>query len=228
MKAKDEIGEYQDYSQIISHKIRLIEDIKSANSIRDFGGVWGVHGLYLFEGIKSLRCTYGEMIDVNPTDKFLSNMEEIEKTHNCLIKYTRCDFRTPGIYSDLPTVDVSLLYEIILHQDNHVEVMKNVANKTDNVICFAQPVLKEEMFSLPCANVLLQFYEEELKDELRIKNWWEKEPRVDVFTTRYWMWGQTASYINNVFYGLGWDLSHQENYHLSDQWNYSLMRYIPK
>ena len=90
-----------------------------------------------------------------------------------------------------------------------MEVIKNVVSKTNHQVCFAQPVLKEGLFQLPAGCVLLQFYPEGLKDLIRYQNWWEKEPEVEVFDTRFWMWEQSISYINALFKGYGWRPTYQ-------------------
>ncbi len=213
---------------IKKEKIKLATDIGTAESIRDFGGLWGVFGLYLIEGAKGLNCRFAQMVDVTPLKEFDEKAAEAKKVLDCEFNTFKADFRVPSIFGYLDKVDVSLLYEVILHQDNHVEVIKNVISKTDKHVCFAQPVMKEEMFRLPGGCTLLQFFPEELKDQIRYANWWEKEPAVETFDTRFWMWGQSISYIKAVFQGFGWNLTFQKVYDMSEYWDYALLRFSPK
>ncbi len=213
--------------EIKKEKIKLATDIGSADSIRDFGGLWGVLGLYLIEGAKGLNCRIAQMVDVTPLPEFDEKAKAAQEIVPTEYNVFPADFRKPFIYGYLKNMDVSLLYEVILHQENHVEVIKNVIEKTDKVICFAQPVMKEELFSLPGGCTLLQFFPEELKNLIRCPSWWEKEPVVESFDTRFWMWGHTASYIITVFKGFGWELTFQKMYEMSDHWNYALMRFCP-
>lgn len=213
---------------IKKEKIKLSTDIGSAESIRDFGGLWGVFGLYLIEGAKGLNCRFAQMVDVTPLSEFDENIKAAQKIVPTEYKMFPADFRESFIFGYLENVDVSLLYEVILHQDNHVEVIKNVIGKTNKAVCFAQPVMKEDLFSLPGGCTLLQFFPEELKDLIRYPIWWEKEPLVESFDTRFWMWGQTASYIINIFKGYGWKLTFQNMYEMSEHWDYALMRFSPK
>lgn len=173
--------------EIKSEKIKLTTDIGSADSIRDFGGLWGVFGLYLIEGAKALNCKFAQMVDVTPRPEFDENIKKAQKIVPTEYNMFRADFRVPSIFQYLVNVDVSLLYEVILHQDNHVEVIRNVISKTNKHICFAQPMMKEKMFQLPSGCTLLQFFPEELKDQIRYNNWWGKEPVVDTFDTRFWV-----------------------------------------
>ena len=118
----------------------------------------------------------------------------------------RGDFRDPILFLRLRETDAALLYEVILHQENYVEVIRNVCAKTRKFVCFAQPCLAEEFFTLPASAVLLQFHPEELKDLLRTASFWPKEPQVERFTPAHWMWGHTVSHILDVFKGFGWTL----------------------
>lgn len=209
-------------------KIHLIASIGKADSISDYGGLWGVHGLYLLEGAKALNSKYAQMIDVTPREEFWPRVHEVQTEMNIQVEMKHADFRDPDLFKSLVAVDVSLLYEVMLHQDNPEEVIKNVLSKTLRCVCLAQPVLKEEMFTLPNGCVNLQFYPQQLKDMLRVPGWWPKEPVVSRFETQYWMWGQTVSYFKSIFYGYGWDMEHLEVYHMSSYWNYALMRLVPR
>ena len=218
----------QTYQQIKQLKIGLIAGFGAANSSRDFGGLWGVYGLYLLQGAKALRCGYAEMVDVTPRPEFQEKIAELHRTMPLEVKMTQGDFRDPRLLYPLQPVEVSLLYEVLLHQDNAVEVIKNVVSKTTRCICVAQPVMKEELFALPNGAVNLQFYPEELKDQLRYSGWWEKEPVAERFTTGYWMWGQTTSHLTSIFHGYGWVPTFLETYEASEFWNYLLVRFEPR
>lgn len=215
-------------AEIRERKIALVAGYGQADSIRDYGGLWGVFGLYLLQGAKALGCKSAEMIDVTPRAEFAAAISELQAQMAIEVTMTQADFRNPDIYKALDAKSVSLLFEVVLHQDNAEEVIKNVLAKTTSCVCFAQPVLKEEVFQLPNGCVNLQFFPEDLKDALRIPDWWPKEPPVERFTTRYWMWGQTASYIQSIFHGHGWRLDFIEAYDLTENWNYALMRFVPR
>lgn len=214
-------------SEIKQKKLSFIKNIGNAASIRDYGGLWGVSGLFLLEGAKMLNCKYAEMIDVTPIEDFFDNVENLKKEIEIQVVMKKADFRDPILFQSLNSVDVSLLYEVMLHQDNVVEVIKNVLSKTLTYVCLAQPTLREDIFILPNGCVNLQFYSEELKDILRC-DYWPKEPAITKFETRYWMWGQTVSYFKSVFFGLGWDMKTLEVYQLSEFWNYSLILFLPR
>ncbi len=77
------------------------------------------------------------------------------------------DFRDPATFFGLEPVDASILFEVLLHQENYSEVVRNVTNASTKFVCVAQPCLREEWFPLPASSTLLQFWDEELKDEIR-------------------------------------------------------------
>jgi hypothetical protein len=213
--------------EIRQAKIDLIEQIGSADSIRDFGGLWGVDGLYLLSGTRALGCSFAEMIDVTPREEFLANSLALQRERPVQINMIEVDFRTPELYRILRPVEVALLYDVLLHQDTMAEVVKGVTATTRERICVAQPVLKEAVFPLPSAAVNLQFYDEELKDELRTDSWWPKEPPVELFDTSKWMWGQTPSFIESFFRGYGWRQEYVRVHDLGRYWNFGFMRFAP-
>ena len=207
-------------------KIDLITGIGKAASLRDYGGLWGVCGLYLLEGATALGCKYAEMVDVTPLEEFSRKVSELKAKSKLHVEMTRADFRNPKLFETMASVDVSLLYNVMLHQDNVAEVIKNVLSKTNQFVCLAQPVLKEELFCLPNGCVNLQFYPDKLKTLLR-PDCWDEELTPNEFDTRYWMWGQTVSYFQSVFHGYQWKIEHLEIYELSQYWNTALIRFVP-
>jgi glycosyltransferase involved in cell wall biosynthesis len=218
----------QTHERIKQLKLDLITSLGSAASIRDFGGLWGVDGLYLLEGAKALGCSFADMVDVTPRPEFDEKVAELRRIMPLEVRMIHGDFRDSRLFLRLAPVEVALLYDVLLHQDNVVEVIKNVASKTTRFICVAQPVMKEELFALPNGAVNLQFYPEELKDQLRYSGWWEKEPRTDYFSPAFWMWGQTTSYLTSIFHGYGWEANSLDTYEASEFWNYALIRFGPR
>ena len=153
--------------EIRQSKLELITAIGKVDSIRDLGGIWGVYGQYMIEGAKALKCKYAEMIDVTPKEEFQQKIRELKAEIDIEVKFIHADFRDPKLFESLITADVSVLYDVMLHQDNPVEVIKNTLSTTKKYVCLTQPVLKEQMFILPNGCVNVQFYPEELKDILR-------------------------------------------------------------
>jgi hypothetical protein len=186
----------------------------------------GVDGLYLLEGARALRCRFAEMIDVTPREEFLTKSRELQREIAVQINMIEADFRTPELYQVLRPVEVALLYDVLLHQDTAVQVVKGVSSTILNAICVSQPVLKERLFVIPNAAVNLQFYSEQLKDELRTESWWPKEGPVGRFDTSKWMWGQTSSHLASLFSGYGWTREHHEVSDMGPYWNSCFSRVV--
>ena len=219
------------YEEIIAEKVQLIAEIGSASSIRDFGGLYIVHGKYLLEGAEHLGASYAQMVDATPRDEFSTAAQEfLDRNPGAEVDFAHGDFRETSLYEKLRPVDVSLLYEVLLHQENTVEVLRNVTNQTERVICIAQPCLAEEIFPLPNATVNLQFYPPELKDELREGSHWPGGEWAERFDTSKWMWGQTTSFLISCLWGLGWQLDSikVDNWKAARYWVFPLMRFVQR
>jgi hypothetical protein len=195
------------YGEVMRLKEELPAGLPDITSLRDFGGCYLVHGRYLLHATRLNKLAYASMIDMNPTPEFLAAIEAGKHTApETEFEIIRGDFREPQLVVGLRETDASLLFEVILHQENYVEVLKNVCDKTRKFVCIAQPCIREELFALPGAAVMLQFYDETLKDLLRKDSFWPIEPRTQKFTTDHWMWGQTTSHLLEVMRGFGWVL----------------------
>jgi hypothetical protein len=197
------------YGEVMQKKEDLPAQLPGITSLRDYGGCYLVHGRYLLHATVTCRLAYASMVDVNPLPEFAAAIERVRaQLPQTEFETVGGDFREPALFQGLRETDASLLYEVILHQENYVEVIRNVCAKTRKFICFAQPCLAEEFFTLPASAVLLQFHSEALKDVLRTNSFWPKEPPVERFNSAHWMWGHTVSHILDVFKGLGWMLRH--------------------
>jgi hypothetical protein len=202
---------------------------QTSSSYRDFGGCYLVGGRYLYFS-KSSEIELLSMVDLNFTKEWYSNKAIFESQNTSTeIEEVNKDFRDLSSFQDLRIVDSSLLYEVLLHQENYISVIHEVIKKTRKSIHVAQPVLKENTFPNPSSSTLLQFWPENLKDEFRMGSFWPKEKRVDLFETNYWMWGHTTSHLNDVFKGFGWELENSVEVTnvCGEKWDYLLSKYVP-
>lgn len=214
------------YGQVMEKKERLPADLPEIKSLRDFGGCYLVHGRYLLHATQVRKLSFSSMVDINPLPEFAAAVDTLRKELPATqFETISGDFRDPAVYKGLRPTDASLLYEVVLHQENYVDVLKNVCDATTRYVCIAQPCLREDYFALPGGCVMLQFYDEVLKDLLRQDSFWPKEPVVDRFTTAHWMWGQTTSHLVSVMHGLGWDLQRGEvvDNVCGPAWEYSII-----
>lgn len=218
----DNIGELH------RRKVELVSGCLGAKSLRDFGGLYLVHGKYLLEPAVALGARFASMVDVTPRVEFEVEIAKArQQIPNLEVEFVNRDFRESQTWDNLRPVDVSILFEVLLHQENYVEVLRNAVKRTDQYICIAQPVLKEEEFPFPAAAVLLQFWEETLKREYREGTFWPEEPPCERFTPSCWMWGQTTSHFVHLMHGFGWDCDFCENAAgvSGKHWDFALLRF---
>lgn len=208
-------------------KVSLIRDLSEASSVRDYGGLWGVDGMYLEEAVRHLGCRLASMIDSLPaSEAWRVRMDRMKSELGCEVEFRRADFREERIFSGLQATEISLLYDILLHQENVVHVLQRVLEKTTRSVCVAQPVIKDAVFPFPNACINLQFYPRDLKQKIRGKySGWPEEPLLDHFFPGHWIWGQTVSYLNSIFHGLGWQIEYSRSYPLSRYLDYAFLRY---
>jgi hypothetical protein len=218
------------YGEVMEMKDRFACNSDS-KTFRDFGGVYIVGGRYLFYAANKSGANSASMVDLNFTEEWqIRKKEFLSLNPNAKVEEVNLDFRKTEIYDHLEPVDTSLLYEVLLHQENYVSVIENVANKTLKSIQIAQPVLKEHLFAIPSSATLLQFWPQELKESFRGGSFWPVEPEVNRFETNYWMWGHTASHLNDVFSGFGWRLEQEiiVTNVCGEKWDFLLAKYVPE
>jgi hypothetical protein len=204
--------------------------VAGTQALRDFGGTYSIHGQYLLESALKVRAKFVSMIDVNPVPEFYAKIAKVrESLPDLQVEFINSDFRLSPLYEVLRPVDVSLLYNVLLHQENYMGVLNGVCRTTKKFICVAQPCLKEEYFQLPCSATMLQFWEEELKDKFRGGAYWPKLEPSPRFSTVQWIWGHTISHLVACFKGFGWELDDGEVVEnlLGSHWDYPLLRFKP-
>jgi len=195
------------YGDVMRRKELRPAELAGIASLRDFGGCYLVHGRYLLHATRVRKLGLASMIDVNPLPEYAAAVEraraELPATE---FETVQGDFRDPALFAGLRETDAALLYEVLLHQENYVEVLRQVCAKTRRYLCLAQPCLREDFFALPGSAVMLQFWEEPLKELLREGSFWPREARAERFTTAHWMWGHTVTHLVEILRGFGWGL----------------------
>lgn len=200
-----------DYKEVMRLKEDMVTRVATvATSWRDYGGCYIVNGRYLTAAVNAglnspTKTTFASMVDISPTEGFHEAMKAwpdyVER------ELVVGDFRDRSTYEHMrQPVDASILYEVLLHQENYVEVIRHVIARTKRYVLISQPCLLESEFKLPAAAVLLQFYDEKTKDMLREGSFWPKEPPTQEYNPGFWMWGHTTSHLIAVMHGFGWKL----------------------
>lgn len=222
----------EEYGEAVEAKLKAVKQCRDCESIRDFGGLYLVFGRYLLEPAVEMGCSFASEVDVTPREEFDTAVDDATRRNpNLKVEFIRGDFRAPELFSSLRKTDISILYEVLLHQENYVEVIKNVISKTRKYACVAQPCLREEVFSLPDSAALLQFFDPALKEILREETFWPNdEPHPNRFEPAAWMWGHTTSHLISTFFGFGWEV---DNGSILDRvfgkfWEYPVLRFRPR
>ncbi|MBT5277255.1 hypothetical protein [Ilumatobacter sp.] len=157
-----------DYGSVMQLKQDLVANLPDVSSLRDFGGCYIVEGRYLLEPAKALGASFVSMVDHGDMSAYQARADDAAMhLPDARFEAVNADFRYPAAYVGLEPVDASILFEVLLHQENYSEVVRNVTNTSTKFVCVAQPCLREEWFPLPASSTLLQFWDEELKDEIR-------------------------------------------------------------
>lgn len=211
-------------------KVELIRSLPRAQSVRDYGGLWGVDGIYLEEAVRHCGCTEASMIDsLSPSSSWAQRVDRIHSELHCTVESIRADFREDAVLTSLKAMEISLLYDILLHQIDPVHILWRILEKTTHFICIAQPVLRDSLFALPNASVNLQFYSRDLKRKLRgVYGGWPDHEMFAVFSPAQWIWGQTVSYIDSVLYGFGWRPEQSTIHSISPYLDYAFLKYTPR
>ncbi len=229
-KGEEMIVEVDGYGEVMKMKDQFARNSLS-KSYRDFGGVYIVGGRYLFAAAADCSANLVSMVDINFTDEFQRRKNEfLESNKSTKIEEINVDFRELDLYEKLTNVDTSLLYEVLLHQENYVSIIEKVISRTNLSIHVAQPVLMESCFLVPSSATLLQFWPDELKAEFQKGSWWPVEPRVNQFETNYWMWGHTRTHLNDIFKGYGWQVEQEivvPNV-CGEKWDFLFAKYAPR
>lgn len=210
------------FGTIREPKIGLAASLKGkgVNSVRDFGGMWKVNGLYLIEAVKALHPVDGQMVDNFCTEEFKQEAAKVDNGKNTL-EYIKGDFREIDSLK-LEPVDVSLFYDVLLHQDNFTDVIKRVTKLTNKYICVAQPFY--EGFNRPDACSLIQFMTPKEKEGMSCYMWDTIAEPVERFSVDIWMWAQSLRLITDVFKGYGWvpvPGGKTFDFPMQNQWHYT-------
>jgi hypothetical protein len=63
-------SETRDLGLVMSKKVQLVVAAQGTKTLRDFGGLYLVHGRYLLEPAVALKAKYACMVDITPRAEF--------------------------------------------------------------------------------------------------------------------------------------------------------------
>lgn len=198
--------------KIIESKKEFVSRIGKAESVRDFGGMWKVNGLYLLDAVQKLGSSYGSMVDKLHTSEFKKEADKL----NARIEHVKIDFRELAT-AELEPTQVSMLNDVLLHQNNFTEVIRQATFLTEEYIVIQQPFY--EGFSIPASCSLLQFMEKEWRDRLHNEMWIDSSDQT-AFNVDIWMWAQSMGLFIDIMKGYGWGLVDSYSFPIENTWVY--------
>lgn len=210
-------------SKIFEEKLKLTTKLKQAESIRDFGGMWKVNGMYLTDGAYQLHCKFASMVDKLKTPEYDLAVEKLQVKDGIQFEYIDTDFRELATYQctrKMQKTEVSLLNDVLLHQNNFTEVIKQVCQLTTGYIIVNQPFY--EGFEIPSSCTLLQFMSPEWKKKL-YNIMWVDQRELNEYSVDIWMWAQSLQLMIDIFKGYGWKPKQDCSYTfpIENNWHYT-------
>ena len=197
-------------------KISLIEKCMPAESLIDYGGMWGVDGLYSRIAYQTYGVQHVTMIDANESENWRTKAELREG-----VSFKQGSF-TDVVFMDTikEMFEVGLAYDILLHQTDLPYTLSLLLSKVAQKFVIAQPVLLDDDMRLQNSIVWLSgcnagddlFPNQSSIQDLGCANF-RDGTRLTLRGQRsseLWLWGMTPSFLESLMAAFGWKLTHKE------------------
>jgi hypothetical protein len=199
-------------------KLRLIDATADLEleTIVDLGGMWMVEGGYLAYAAGNHEAR-GIEVDFN------AEMPGFETYRGDFTGWLENRSNLDG----WARFDCALLFDVLLHQECPMRVLKNVTERTRKAILISQPCLTDHR----PISVNLQFglgielrYELSRHDVHRREHGCPKR-----WTTAAWGWGQSQAWITAAMAGFGWEPQYSARETMKSQvWTRSSVMFVPE
>jgi len=168
--------------------------------------------MYIVEGGFTKKCLeYGSesvlLIDSLETPNWLDTRKK-----NPNINFYKGDFsNTLFMKSIQETYDLSVVFDILLHQAPLLNTLHLMLEKTNKHICIVQPMLREQKYEntliyLPGNSNTSELYPmKDLNKEFRVFD-------VNEVNQSHWLWGMTVSFLTSVLKGEGFEITFSKEY----------------
>jgi len=180
----------------------LSRALQGAEDAIVFGDIYVVEGGY---SVKCLEfgCKRVTLVDVIETRGWLN-----ERLKNKELNFYKGDFSSTLFMKSIPEqYDVSVAFDVLLHQPPLINTLQLMLEKTKRRICIVQPMLVElktpnVLVYLPgCGNADLH----PMKKDVSNVNIFD----VMQVNQSYWIWGMTPSFMKSVLKGSGFDVIYE-------------------
>lgn len=188
----------------------MIERCLPVSSVIDFGGMWGVDGLYSSICVEEFNIPRVTMIDKFESENWIQNPRL-----RANIDFRIGDFSDEVFMSSLKeSYDLALAYDVLPHQRDPIHTLSLMLSKTKKFFLISQAILPEEiiphnsliLLSGSRAKKLIPFHEKWTKEI----NYWANFSDATIMDSDHWLWGMTPSFIESLMAGLGWRIIHRE------------------
>ena len=191
--------------QLQAYKVDLLKRACPADSVLDFGGMWGVQGKYAML-CKELGCKHVTIIDTLEVPEWNSVQGSTDG-----LTFLKGDFADPFFMANLSeTCDLSIAYSIMLHQKNLLDVLGSILERTRETFCFCQPMLRESETSQSL--IFLPGHPDE-----QSLHPYPGQDTASIFqsqhlTHNFWIWGMTPSFMRAALECYGFIISYEEEF----------------
>ena len=196
------VGAAEGGDPVVRFKINILEKTMPAETAVIFGDMWKVEGYYTQKTLE-LGCKRAVLIDSLETEEWLR--KRLKRSH---LDFFKGDFsNTQFMKSIIETFDIGVAFDILLHQPPLLNTLHLMLEKVEKRFCVVQPMLREQNY--PNCLVYLPGSTNELypigskHDEYRMFD----ELQVN---QSHWIWGMTATFLNAVLRGEGFEIVHQQ------------------
>ncbi len=197
--------------ETVLRKIALIKRCLPVESIIDFGGMWGVDGLYARLCKEKLGIPQVTMVDKEESENWKKNPALGEG-----IDFRRGDFSDAQFMAKIgERYELGLAFDILLHQIDTRCTLALMLSKVRRFFLISQPILPDKCVPFKNCLVLLSgskayklvpFNDEFTKET----DYWANFSDPRRIDTDRWIWAITPSFIESLLAGLGWELIHRE------------------
>ncbi len=205
---------FDEQNEVVKWKLDFIKKAMPAKSAVVFGDIYVVEGGYCKKCL-DYGCDDVLLVDYTETENF-----QRLRIENPNLDFYKGDFANPHFMKSFEQqYDISVVFEILLHQPTLLGALHLMLEKTKKYFCFAQPMLREQALS----NSVVYLPGNKNKELYPLA---EMHGQYNVFSElnvnqNNWLWGLTPSFLRAALAGEGFKIIY-ENEHkpsvLTDAW----------
>jgi hypothetical protein len=190
-------------STVVQLKLDLLgQAVQGCQDAIVFGDIYIVEGSYTVKCIE-FGCKRATLVDTVETCGWLD-----ERKKNPKLNFYKGDFSNTLFMKSIPEkYDVSIAFDVLLHQPPLINTLELILEKTSRRICIFQPMLLEQENK----NTLVYLPGSENADIHPMNQGVSSVNIFDIMEVNQsrWIWGITPSFMKNVLKGSGFDIIYE-------------------